>query len=204
MRPQSEALGRELEHFREYLHLLARLQLAPGVRRKVDLSGVVQQTLLEAYQAWGQKRRVPPAGKPSEAPEGGEAQQAAWLRQALANNLRDEVRKLAAAARDVRRERSLEAALDESSARLEGWLAAEQSSPSTRAARYEELVRLADALSRLPEAQRLAVELHHLQGQPLSQVASQLGRTKGAVAQLLFRGLNKLRELLGDEREGGP
>jgi RNA polymerase sigma-70 factor (ECF subfamily) len=192
MGPDSEALGGELERFREYLHLLARLQLAPGMRGKVDLSGVVQQTLLEAYQAFG------PARERDEAP------QAAWLRQALANNLRDEVRKLATAARDVTRERSLQAALDESSARLEGWLAAEQSSPSTLAARHEEQVRLADALSRLPEAQRLAVELHHLQGLPLSEVAVQLGRTKGAVAQLLFRGLNKLRELLGDEREGGP
>jgi RNA polymerase sigma-70 factor (ECF subfamily) len=136
--------------------------------------------------------------------EHGEALQAAWLRRALANNLRDEVRKLATAARDVKRERSLEAALDESSARLEGWLAAEQSSPSTRAVRHEEQVRLADALSRIPEAQRLAVELHHLQGLPLSEVAAQLGRTKGAVAQLLFRGLTRRRELMGDEREGGP
>jgi RNA polymerase sigma-70 factor (ECF subfamily) len=192
MGPAPEASGHKLERFREYLHLLARLQLAPGLRGKVDLSGVVQQTLLEAYQALGKVR------------EHGEALQAAWLRQALANNLRDEVRKLATAARDVKRERSLAAALDESSARLEGWLAAERSSPSTQAARHEEQVRLADALSRLPEAQRLAVELHHLQGLPLSEVAAQLGRSKGAVAQLLFRGLNRLRELLDDEREDGP
>lgn len=176
----------ELERYREYLGLLARLQLDPRLRAKVDVSGVVQQTLLEAYQAL---RRRPDAG-----PE----PTAAWLRQVLANNLRDEVRKFATAARDVGRERSLEAALDESSSRVEAWLAADQSSPSERADRNERLLALAGALARLPEEQRQAVELHHLHGRPLEEIAAALGRTKGAVAALLFRGLKKLRENLGE------
>jgi RNA polymerase sigma-70 factor (ECF subfamily) len=175
----------EFERFREYLALLARWQLAPHLRGKVDLSGVVQQTLLEAHQALERLRDQP------------EDAQAAWLRQALANNLRDEVRKLGTAARDVGRERSLEASLDQSSARLEAWLAADQSSPSGRAERQEDLLRLAAALATLPEDQRRAVELHHLQGRPLAEVAAELGRSKGAVAQLLFRGLQKLREIMG-------
>jgi RNA polymerase sigma-70 factor (ECF subfamily) len=179
-------MDHEFERFRDYLALLARWQLAPHLRGKVDLSGVVQQTLLEAHQA---RQRLD--GQPAEA-------RAAWLRRALANNLRDEVRKLATAARDVDRERSLEAALDQSSARLEAWLAADQSSPSGHAQRHEELLRLAAALAALPEDQRRAVELHHLQGQPLAEVAADLGRSKGAVAQLLFRGLRKLRELMGE------
>ena len=83
----------QLEGYRDYLGLLARLQLDPRLQGKVDVSGVVQQTLLEAYQALGRLA------------DRGEEVKAAWLRQILANNLRDEVRKFATAARDAGRER---------------------------------------------------------------------------------------------------
>jgi RNA polymerase sigma-70 factor (ECF subfamily) len=175
----------ELERYRDYLGLLARLQLDSRLQGKVDVSGVVQQTLLEAYQAL---RRLP---------EQGAEVTAAWLRQVLANNLRDEVRKFATAARDVGRERPLEAALDASSSRLEAWLVADHSSPSEQAVRNEQLLALAAALAQLPDEQRHAVELHHLHGRPLAEVAEEMGRSKGAVAALLFRGLKKLRAILG-------
>ncbi len=186
---QPDNLDQDLERFRDYLCLLARLQLDARMQGKVDLSGVVQQTLLEAHQALVRL------------PDRNAALKAAWLRQILANNLRDEVRKLSTAARDVDRERSLEAALEASSAQLGVWLAANQSSPSQQAIRQEELIALAEALARLPEDQRQAVELHHLKGLPLADVAWQLGRSKGAVAALLFRGLKKLRELLTHSEE---
>ena len=178
--------GRELDRFREYLSLLARLQLDPRLQGKVDLSGVVQQTLLEAYQAWDRFACM------------SEEEQATWLRRALANNLIDEVRKLSTAARDVKLEQSLELAVEESSVRLEVLLASDQHSPVKRALRNERLLQLAAALAQLPEDQRIAVEMHHLQECPLAAVAGHLGRSKGAVAQLVFRGLNKLRQLLAE------
>ncbi len=180
-----ESHQNELEQFREYLQLMGRLQLDPRYQGKVDLSGVVQQTLLEAHQA------IHAAAKQDV------TLKAAWLRQILANNLRDEIRKFGTAARDVDREQSLEAALDETSSRLEGWLAAQQPSPSQQVMRQERVLALAEALSRLPQDQRQAVEGHHLKGLALAEVAWQMGRSKGAVAALLFRGLRKLREILG-------
>jgi RNA polymerase sigma-70 factor (ECF subfamily) len=175
---------RTLEQFRAYLRLLAEVQAGPRLRGKLDVSGVVQQTLLEAYQAWDRL-----AGW-------NEAQRVAWLRRALANNLTDEVRKLQRAGRDMRRERSLEAALDESSARLGAWLVAEQSSPSQRAEGHERGVRLAAALEQLPADQREAICLQHWHGWTLVQIAGHLGRTEGSVAGLIHRGLQHLREQL--------
>jgi RNA polymerase sigma-70 factor (ECF subfamily) len=178
------------ERYRAYVELLARAQAGGRRPAALDLSGVVQQTLLEAHRHWPQLR----------SPD--EAAVTAWLRRALANNLADALRKLHAGKRDAARERSLEAALEASSARLEAFLAAEQSSPSQRAVRNEELRRLADALAALPEDQRYAVERHHLHGAPLAEVAAEMGRTKPAVAGLLHRGLSRLRELL-DQPSGG-
>ena len=85
--------------------------------------------------------------------------------------------------------------------RLEGLLAADLTSPSERAVRGEELLRLARAMSRLPEDQRRVVELHHLQGLAVADVAWEMGRTRPAVVGLLFRGLKKLRELLRGPEE---
>jgi RNA polymerase sigma-70 factor, ECF subfamily len=175
----------DLERFREYLRLLAGLQLAPRLRGKVDLSGVVQQTLLDAYMAQGRERN--------------EAQVTAWLRKILLNNLADEIRRCGARKRDAKLERSLDVALEQSASRLEGWLAARHSSPSQRAVRDEEILRLVDALADLSGNQRRAVELHHLQGLSLAQIAEELGTTKPAVAGLLHRGLKALRAMLAED-----
>lgn len=171
-----------LERFRSYLLLLARMQLA-GPRGKLDASDIVQQTLLDAHARAGRF-------------QGDDSALAAWLRQALINNLRDAWRALRRAKRDIRRERSLEEAIDQSSVRLEAMLGSPQSSPSQRAARSEDLLRLADALAQLPDTQREAIVLHHLQGCSLAETARHLERSDAAVAGLLRRGLKKLRELM--------
>jgi RNA polymerase sigma-70 factor (ECF subfamily) len=185
------AHGPLLERFRAYLTLLARLQLDPGLQGKVDPSGVVQQTLLEAYQAIDRLERMT------------EEQQAGWLRKALARNLTDEVRKLSTAMRDVTRERSLDAAIQDSSARIQAWLASERSNPSDQAVRNEHLLQLAEALARLPEDQRRSVELHHLLGYPVGEIGRILARSESAVGSLLVRGLRNLRKYMRPTEDEG-
>lgn len=69
------------EKHRDYLRLLGLTQLAGKVRAKVDLSGVIQVTMLEASQ--------------QETPNMMDAnQQLPWLRRVFLNNLLDELRKL--------------------------------------------------------------------------------------------------------------
>jgi RNA polymerase sigma-70 factor (ECF subfamily) len=184
MDPSGQPSGWNLESFVDYLRLLARLQLGTRLQGRIEPSDVVQQTLLEAHQKLHQF-----CGRT-------EAELAAWLRQSLAHNLADALRAQGRAKRDVARQRSLEAALDESSSRLEAWLAADQSSPSQRAQRNEDVLRLAQALAELPQPQREAVVLRHFEGRSLADIAQHLGRTQAAVVGLLQRGLKNLRGLL--------
>ena len=181
--------GERLDQFRSYLKFLARVQLDPRLRSKVDDSDLVQQTLLAAYRAIGEFR-----GTTSE-------EMAAWLRQILARNLTHAVRDAHREKRDLKREQSLEALLSESSSRLEGWLADELSSPSQRAQRNEHMLRVANALEELPPAQRDAIALHYWQGLSPIEIAAHLDRTPAAVAGLLLRGLKKLRTVLADDKE---
>jgi RNA polymerase sigma-70 factor (ECF subfamily) len=174
-----------LERFRSYLHLLARLQLRGRAPARLDPSDLVQQTLLEAHRQRGTFRGTTDAAR------------AAWLRQILAHSVADAERALHREKRDVGRERSVEAALEQSSAQLAAWLPADQSSPSERVVRHEEAVRLADALAKLPNAQREALVLQHWHGLTLAEIGQRLDRTPVAVAGLLKRGLQQLRKLLG-------
>jgi RNA polymerase sigma-70 factor (ECF subfamily) len=166
--------------------MIARLQLDPRVQGKLDASDVVQQTMAKAIESLGQLRG------------GTEAEMAAWLRQILTRQMANAVRDLGRDKRNIDRERSLEATLNQSSSRLESWLAADQSSPSQRAQRNEQLLQLAEALAGLPEAQCEALTRHHLQGWKLEEVSRYMGRSECAVAGLIKRGLKALRQTLQD------
>jgi RNA polymerase sigma-70 factor (ECF subfamily) len=182
----------DLAKYRVYLHLLAREHLDPRLRGKLDSSDVVQQALLQAHQSRHQFR-----GRT-------EGEYVTWLRQILAHCLANALRDFTRDKRDIAREGSLEEAVHESSVRVEEWLAAEQSTPSQAAELHEEALRLAEALSKLPDAQREAVLLHHWEDWPLARISEKLGRSPTAVAGLIKRGLKQLRLLLreGETRDG--
>jgi RNA polymerase sigma-70 factor, ECF subfamily len=65
--------------------------------------------------------------------------------------------------------------------------------------RREELIGLENALARLPERQRRAVLLRDWRGLSYDEVAEQLGVSRAAVETLIFRGRQRLAELLREE-----
>lgn len=174
---------RELGRYRSFLRLKA-IGLVSGFRSRLEHSDIVQQTLLDAHENLHQFR-----GSSG-------AEMAKWLSQILAHNVADAARALTRKKRDVRRERALEATSESSDWGPEQWLSAQQSTPSLRVSRNEQLQRLHEALQQLPAAQQEVIVYHHLQGRSLSETAELMGRTPPAVAGLLFRGLKTLRSLL--------
>jgi RNA polymerase sigma-70 factor (ECF subfamily) len=170
-----------LEPFRKYLKVLAELHLDRRLRGKVGASDVVQQTLLRAYSALGDLRQREPEVV------------AAWLRRILASTLADAIKHFERDKRDVNRERSLQADIDRSASGFAAWLAADQTSPSERAERNEEFLRMVEALTQLPDVMREVVVLKHCQGLTLAQIGERIGRSVPAVASLLRRGLEALR-----------
>jgi RNA polymerase sigma-70 factor (ECF subfamily) len=177
-----------LARYREYLLLLARAQLGPGLGGKLDPSAVVEETLRRARQDIGQ------LGTRTE-PE-----VAAWLRALLTDVLTNAVRALGRQGGEA--EVPPDQALEYSSARLEEWLADARLPPEQAAARNEQLLGLAGALTRLPTEQRHVLELKHLHGCTLAEIGERTGYAKAAVVGLLFEGMKALRSLLHDPGGG--
>src|SRR5262245_13225672 len=174
-----------LERYRDYLRLLASQQMAPRFRGKIDLSGVVQETLWEAHREVAGGLGIP------------SGQRLPWLRRILANNLADEIRRVTADKRDVGRELSIQRAMDASSQQLELWLARDLE-PGQEVEKEEQVLRVVDALSELPEAQQAALILHYWSGWTLAQISKHLGRSRDAVAGLIGGGVRQLRVGTGD------
>jgi RNA polymerase sigma-70 factor (ECF subfamily) len=179
-----KARGQLFERYRNYLTLLARVQIGRRLQGKVDPLDVVQETFLTAHRDFARFR-----GKT-------EGELLGWLRQMLAADLADVARRYTAQRRDVRLERRLSEELEQSSRDLGQALIAVQSSPSQRAARREQAVLLADMLETLPPDYAEVLVLHHLESLTFPEVAARMGRTVDSVKKLWTRGLARMRRNL--------
>jgi RNA polymerase sigma-70 factor (ECF subfamily) len=179
-----EALGRLLEAQRAALHRLAARQLEGRIAARVDASDVLQQTFLEAYRSFPQF-----AGRDVR-------ELAAWLRSILDHKVAGAIRDHALLQkRDVGRERSMDDTHGGGTP-LKQDLDANLTSPSQKAMRGEQAEHLEQALAALPDDQREAVRLRHLEGWALADIAARLGRTPAATAGLIKRGMKALRHRL--------
>ena len=175
---QSDLLGK----YRNYLRLLARLQIDRQLQAKADPSDLVQETLLLALRDFEAFRGI------------NEAELAGWLRTIMARTSAQLVRRYKdTKSRDVALERQLSADLDHSTHDLRQLLVTSEPSPSQHVVKCETAVLLADALSRLPEDYREAIVLCHLQGKRLAEVATRMDRSVDAVKKVLARAMIRLR-----------
>ena len=184
---RNHALGELFERYRNYLGLLARVQVNRQLRGKLDSSDFVQETFVDAQRAFPQFRGTT------------EAEFLQWLRQILATRMATVARRyLQTQKRNVRLERQLDAEFDQSSRAMAGALQAGGRTPSEAAAGRELAVLFADALSQLPAEYREVILLRHIEHKSLPQVAEHMGRSLESVKSLWARALAELRRLIGE------
>ena len=181
----STALGELLDKYRDQLRILADRDLSDRLQRRVDASDIVQQTFLIAHRCFEQFRGE------------SDPELIAWLRQILNQNVQEAVRRhVHAQQRTISQEVSLQSAGTTS---LPFDPPASDPTPSRVVARSESASALQAALDSLPEDQRQAVRLKHIEGRPVAEIAQTLGKSEAAVAGLLRRGVVALRQKLHEE-----
>ena len=111
----------------------------------------------------------------------------AWLRQIVRSHARNHLRRL-----DVRRTEPL----------LDDTASSPGESPAVAAERSDTRERLLAALGSLSDERREVVLLHDLEGWTHAQISARTGVPSGTVRSHLHFARKKLRELLGDLREG--
>lgn len=187
---QGDATAREelFDYCRNYVNVIARSNVETWMRAKVDASDLVQQTLLEAHRCF------------QDFQGGTEGEWLGWLRQILAHNTQDFVRKFRAGKRDAKREVRLQQKDPHASdAMIE--LSAQLPTPSQIMIHHEREFELANAIAQLPEDYQEVIQLRNLQRLSFDEVAERMGRTRGAVQMLWMRALKKLQESLNGQAE---
>jgi RNA polymerase sigma-70 factor (ECF subfamily) len=182
-RHDGATLGQLLEMYRNYLRLLARIEIGRKLQGKVDASDLVQEAFLDAHRHFPNFRGT------------AEPQLVQWLREILAGTLANQVRRyFGTQARDPRLEVGLRADLDQSAAGLAAIPVDPNTSPSQQVVRREQSLIVAEALAELPDDYQAVIVLRHLDGLTFPQVAERMGRTVDSVEKLWIRALTQLRK----------
>jgi len=120
-----------------------------------------------------------------------------WLFRIATNLIRDRVRRSKRAAGH----RAADGSGRESAGSLDELPDTSAAGPADAMERSERLDRLQAALGQLPEAEREVILLRHFSQMPFKEVADTMGTPIGTALARAHRGLAKLRELMGKQRD---
>jgi RNA polymerase sigma-70 factor, ECF subfamily len=186
-RGDAECRDRLFSLCRSYLGFIARSQVETWLRRKVDASDLVQETMLEACRDFDRFD-----GRT-------EQEWLAWLKRIMTHNAADFVRRYRGTAkRAAGREVPFH---DPADSRSPGAPepAADQPTPSQEFLQLDTELRVTAALSGLPPDYQEVIVLRNLQRLSFNEVAERMGRTRPAVQMLWMRAIRNLQECLSEK-----
>ena len=178
-RGDSVAIEELLERHLPMLRAYFRLKAGPKILAHESVSDLVQSVCLDVLQDLsGFEYR-------------GEAQFRGWLVRHAWHKLMDRWKYWKRAKRDGDREISVSQGASKGDSPLD-WLDPSLLTPSREAVGREELAGFEAAFAKLPEDTREAILLRRIAQLPYAEIASLLGRSEGAVRNLVSRGLAKV------------
>lgn len=195
---QVEALGELCGLYRNYMRMVVRTGLGPKLRERVELSDVVQETLVEVIRQFPQF-----TGQ-------NEAALVGWLRRLVGQKLADLGRYHSRAKRsggspDVPLDATLDPVGGGESAggggKLLDMLSLSQTSPSEAASRRELTVLLADAVAGLAEGEAEVLWLYHAENLSFESIGDRLGVSRKSVRGIYARGLRSLKRSFDATRQ---
>jgi RNA polymerase sigma-70 factor (ECF subfamily) len=190
----AEAVNRLLERHRQALRRLVQMRLDRRIRRRVDVSDIVQETLVEASRRLAEYLKNP--AMPFHL----------WLRHMARDRIIDAHRRhRVSARRSVDREQPLvaPASLDHSTMELAAQLSDKLPTPASAATMRELARRFEAAIDELDEQDREVLLMRHFEQLSNQEAAQALGLSQPAASMRYLRAVRRLRALLGPSaREG--
>jgi len=182
-----DALAQLLFHYHDQLHAFVRGRIGKDIRTVVDPADILQEVYCGAFRSIASFR--PKTDKAF----------FNWLTSIARNRLRDAGRGQGAKKRggEHKRVEKSPAGREDSYVDLLNMLSAGISTPGSRVSRAEAIRALQVRLAALPEDYRQVIQLHHIDGHSLEEVAERMERTVGQVRGLLPRARQKLHDAMG-------
>ena len=177
-----DALQRLIVEYHAPLRVAVESGLDSATRHRVDPDDVLQDAYAAAFESVNGCRFEGPGAFYK------------WLEKIALNALRDQERALKRQKRDVAREIHGSGQTSTSYPDLVQRIATSDSTPSRPVRRNEAVAAVLSSLARLTDEQREVVRLRYLEGRPVAEIATRLGKTEMAVHSVCRRGLKALRE----------
>ena len=190
-----DAINRLLEKHRGSVRRLVQLRLDRKVQRRVDVSDVVQDVMIEASS-----RLEKYLADPSMAFH-------LWLRQIARDRIIDTYRRhRGSAKRNIDREQPIRmsAGPDQSTIELAAQLCDPQLTPAAAATQREIALKVEQAIDRLGSQDREIILMRHYEHLSNAEIAEVMGLNPPATSMRYLRAVRRLREILAEDDSDLP
>ena len=186
-----EALDTLFGQYQSYLRMVITNSMGPALRRELDVSDVIQETLLVASTRFNRFHG------------NDERELLTWLRALASRKVVDLARRMNRLKRAPSNQLSLDEPQGGYGESLAEQVAGDLTSPSHGAAKREMASKLTEALGQIDALESKVIWLHHVDGMSFERIGQRLGVGRNGARGIWARGLRSLRAILPADQSSG-